>query len=95
MFRPGEEVVCIDDSNRPDGFDNWITKYQEYTIERCEGTISEGQRVLLEGLKNKTVFVSELGGNVEMGFSVRRFRRREEMIGELEEEVAEEIYLQK
>lgn len=91
MFRAGEEIVCIDDSNRPEGFDNWVKRYQEYEVLRCEGTLDEGQRVLLVGLKNKSVYVPELGGKVEIGFSVRRFRRKSDMqvLAEQEEEEME------
>lgn len=93
MFRAGEKIICTDASGRPDGFDYWVIKDKEYIVRRCEGTLDEGQRVLLVGLKNKSVYIPELGGKAEIGFSVRRFRRPSEM-GEIAEEVVEEMEYQ-
>lgn len=75
-MRPGQEVICIDDSPPKGGgsfFKNWIKEGQIYTIRKVESSLGSIKRVLLEELSNPLMFVPELGGKVEPGFSHKRF----------------------
>jgi len=75
-MKPGDKVVCTDDSLNPqvdmELFPNWVKKDSTYTIRRMEST-GTGHRVLLEELKNKVYYDSQLDGYLEAGFSANRF----------------------
>lgn len=91
-MKVGSKVVCIDDKRNGDStfFQNWIESGETYTIRRSEGSIHQGPRVLLDEVVNTPVYVSQLGGKVEPGFSTKRFVSYEDYVmGNLAEESVE------
>jgi hypothetical protein len=70
-----EKVLCINASDRGDLdiFPNWIEEGKEYTIRRIENGMYGRKRVLLEEVKNPSVYFEELMGNAEPGFNLNRF----------------------
>lgn len=87
-----ERVLCIDASGRGDLdiFPNWIEEGKEYTIRRIENGMYGRKRVLLEEIRNPSVYFEELMGNAEPGFNLKRFVT----LTELEVEETEEEYME-
>lgn len=101
-FKPGDKVVCIDDSF-PDKmtkemfdeiYKNWIKKDNFYIIRSTRNSLNGWFGVLLEEIRNPSVFMDALGGKAEPGFAEWRFRKVEEKKLEetVEQEQEEEIY---
>lgn len=82
-MKPGDKVLCIDDSVRPEFveekneiFLNWIKKGSEYTIRHIYGNDGIVVGVLLEEVHNFPVRIPSLGGKVqEPAFATWRFRK--------------------
>ena len=80
-MKPGEQVICVDDSKNPNTdysmFSGWVQEGQKYTVRRVEDS---GNRVLLEEVKNSSIYFSNLAGNAEPGFSSKRFANYEDYV---------------
>lgn len=87
--------ICIDDTRNEASvhFQNWVEKDKEYTVRRIEGSLDGTQRVLLNEVRNKPIFIAELGGHAEPGFSVERFRLLDDNTLQEVVEVEEEMYV--
>jgi len=84
-MKPGDKVICIDDSKNDnisyDAFQEWVREQEKYIVRRIEG-----ERVLLEEIRNKPVYVGSIMGKVEPGFAKKRFANYENYIlGKTEE----------
>jgi len=91
---PGDEIICIN-STKADGVDysmfpSWVKEGEKYTIRRIEGSVDAGKRILVDQLSNPKIPFPSLGGNVEPGFSIKRFANYEDYVmGNVEEEELE------
>lgn len=81
MFKVGQKVICIDASKRgkKEHFPNWVKDGEVYTVRRFENS-STGARILLEEIKNPTMYFDMLQGSTEPGFSAKRFTDAEDYI---------------
>ena len=89
----GDKVVCVDDvpgkEIKMSLFPNWVKEGETYTVRAVEGSFGNGERVLLEELRNPSVFFPELGGKTEPGFAGKRFMPYEDFI--MSEKAVEEL----
>lgn len=95
MFKPGEKVICVDASENQkvsEFFQEWLVEGKEYTVRRCEGSLNGIPRVLLEEVRNDSVFVAEVGGKIESGFSGKRFKSVDTLYAEDSVEESGVIY---
>lgn len=95
MFKPGEKVICVDASvnqKASEFYQEWLVEGKEYTVKRCEGSLNGVPRVLLEEVRNDSVFVAEIGGKIEPGFSSKRFKSVDTLYAEDSVEESEVIY---
>lgn len=93
-MRPGDEVICVDDSPPLKGaehFKNWVKRDTMYTIRRAEGSLGNVKRILLEEVSNPPMNCPEIGGRVEPGFSHKRFTRLDGSVLEQSVEKEEEV----
>lgn len=79
MFKVGQKVICTDASSpeAPEFYSNWITENEIYTI-RERSTLFGKNRVLLEEVRNPSVYIQDLMGKIEAGFDAKRFVDAEE-----------------
>ncbi len=69
-------------------FPNWVQEGQTYHIRRVEDM---GRRILLDEISNPPIYIESLMGNVEPGFSKKRFANYEDYIlGNIREEEMEQ-----
>ena len=91
-MKVGSKVVCInakkDDASR-EFFVSWVEEGQTYTVRRCEGSLHQGQRILLDEISNPPIYVKELFGSMEPGFAAKRFVSYEDYV--LSNAVSEEV----
>lgn len=83
-------LLCVDDSRNEASkhFQQWVVEGEIYTIRRVEGSLYQGQRVLLKEVKNLPVWIPELQTKCEPGFSIQRFKEIDEL-GNVAENVEE------
>lgn len=84
QIKPGDEIICINDkpSNNVtmSKFQHWVQEGVIYVCRKSEPSIHGGERrILVEEIKNKPTFSTELRGMVEPGYSSARFRRVEDL----------------
>jgi hypothetical protein len=92
MFKPGDRVLCIDDSipneRVKDDFQHWVEAGKMYTIRRCTFTqLTNRYGVVLNEIKNRAIYMEVIGAKVEPMFDSVRFVK----INKDEEELLEEI----
>ena len=97
-MKQGSKVVCIDDSRDERSINThkfWVTEGEIYTVRSVEGSLSAETRVLLEEIKNPSLYFPELGGYAEPGFAGRRFMPYEDYVlgNVMENEKIEELSL--
>jgi hypothetical protein len=90
-----DTIVCINDSKPADfimkDYKQWVVKGEHYTIRRIESFYSK-KRVLLNEISNPVFNAPELGGGVEPGFNLERFRLVDPITKmEISEELIEKI----
>lgn len=85
------KLLCIDDSpsEATHHFQQWVQEGQVYTVRRTEGSLYQGQRVLLKELRNDPVWINELQMKAEPGFSMQRFVPVDDLMNVVEEKVRE------
>jgi len=77
-FKIGDKITCVNDDMPPlevfKHFDYWIQKDKDYVV---RGTrLYDGiPSVLLEGLRNPSMWNPVLQGNCEPGYAAERFRK--------------------
>jgi hypothetical protein len=73
----GNKIICVDDSlPHPEVlryFNNWITKDKIYTIRGKRLWYGE-YSLLLEEIKNNSMYNPEILGHCEPGYAMKRFR---------------------
>jgi hypothetical protein len=69
------KLLCINDKRTPASkhFENWVTEGEVYTLRRYTGSLTGKRGVLLNEIKNPSVFIQELAGRTEPSFSEDRF----------------------
>lgn len=70
-----KKYVCINDSRSAASkhFDVWITNGEIYTLYRTTGSLVGKIGYIFKELKNKPVFIQELGGYTTPSYSADRF----------------------
>jgi len=94
-FKPGQKVVCIDGdfSMYPfisDHYSALPIKGQTYVVREIRPMGAEGG-ILLEELKNDSVFFAHFGGKLEPAFNPKRFILLDSLESEEVEEAIEEV----
>lgn len=86
------KLLCIDDEKRAGSgcFEQWVEAGEKYTLRKSEGSLTGETRYLLKELKNPKVYVTELMGYFEPGFSSKRFIPLTDDLELVEENVEEE-----
>lgn len=75
-MKPGDRVVCVNGDFHPEiakYFQQLPIKDKEYTIRTVRPIGAEGG-ILLEEIKNKSIFFKMYQGNLEPAFHPNRFR---------------------
>lgn len=90
-LRAMTKLLCIDDTRTPASkhFENWIEEGKVYTLRRYTGSLVGKQGVLLNEVKNPSVFIHELAGRAEPSFARERFVEVDDAMNLLEKNVKE------
>lgn len=92
-MRVGDKVVCINGDFHPEiakHFQYLPEKDKEYIIRAIRPMAAEGG-ILLEGLRNKSIFFKMYQGNLEPAFHSARFRLIDPIYNSIENEEYERI----
>lgn len=79
-------LLCINSERTPASkhFESWIEEGSVYTLRRYTGSLVGKQGVLLNELKNPSVYIQELAGRAEPSFSRDRFAEVDELMNVIE-----------
>lgn len=98
MFEVGDEVMCIDDTIRPEMlmsvvsyYPNWVKRGTKYTVRGFVDNNGIVDGVLLEEISNPIIFIKLINRDQEPAFGLFRFAKSEEVSSEIE--IEEEIYV--
>ena len=86
------KLLCVDDSRNKGSefFENWIKEGEVYTLRRTTGSLSGVQGVLLNEVRNPSVFITALQGHTEPSFAKTRFAEVDDMMNIIKEATVKE-----
>lgn len=86
------KLICVDDSRNKGSeyFENWIKEGEVYTLRRMTGSLSGEQGVLLNEVRNPSVFITALQGKTEPSFSIKRFAELNDLMEVVREATVKE-----
>lgn len=86
------KLLCVDDSRNKGSeyFENWVTEGEVYTMRKLTGSLSGEQGVLLNEVRNPSVFITALQGKTEPSFSLKRFAEVDDMMNVIKEATVKE-----